>query len=98
MEIALAALAIITLAVSARWTWWRRKTPGLEVLCYHKIGTPPPGSRLRELWVSPEKFRAQLKFLLERGYKTLLFSDLLKAYRDNVPLPEKSVQIGRAHV
>ncbi|HNW45278.1 MAG TPA: polysaccharide deacetylase family protein [Elusimicrobiales bacterium] len=93
MAIAIAALAIIILGLSARWTWWRPKTGGLEVLCYHKIGTPPPGSKLRELWVSPEKFRAQVKFLVDNGYKTLLFSDLLKAYKENAPLPERSVLI-----
>ena len=93
MEISLAALALIILALSARWTWWRTRTAGLKVLCYHKIGTPPPGSKLRELWVSPAKFRSQVQYLIGKGYKTLLFSDLLKAYRENTPLPEKSVVI-----
>ena len=44
--------------VSARWAWWRRTTPGLRVLVYHKIGTPPAGSKLKDLWVTPEKFRS----------------------------------------
>ena len=63
------------------------------MLCYHKIGTPPPGSKLRELWVSPAKFRAQVKYLMDKGYKTLLFSDLLEAYRGGSPLPERAVLI-----
>ena len=93
MAIILAAAAIIILAASARWAWWRRRTAGLEVLCYHKIGTPPPGSKLKELWVSPEKFRAQVKYLLGKGYQTLLFSDLLKIRRGETPLPAKAVLI-----
>ncbi|OGS13031.1 MAG: hypothetical protein A2234_00035 [Elusimicrobia bacterium RIFOXYA2_FULL_58_8] len=93
MEIILTVPTLLILALSARWTWWRPKTGGLKVLCYHKIGTPPPGSKLRDLWVSPKKFRSQVKFLMDKGYKTLLFSDLLQAYRENTPLPEKSVLI-----
>ena len=88
-----ATLLIAALAISARWAWWRSEMPGLAVLCYHKIGTPPAGSRLRDLWVSPEKFRSQVKFMLDRGYTTLFFSDLLKAYKNNSPLPEKCVLI-----
>ena len=84
---------LLAAALSARWTWWRKKIPGLAVLCYHKIGTPPPGSRLKELWVSPEKFRRQVKYLLDNGYKTLLFSDLLKACNGEASLPEKAVLI-----
>jgi peptidoglycan/xylan/chitin deacetylase (PgdA/CDA1 family) len=93
LEASLGAAALAGLAVSARWTWWRPVVPGLEVLCYHKIGVPPAGSQLGDLWVSPEKFRAQVKWLLDRGYKTLLFSDLCRLHRDNAPLPEKSVLI-----
>ena len=78
---------------NARWAWWRKKTPGLAVLCYHKIGTPPAGSKLKELWVSPEKFRRQVKYLLDNGYKTLLFSELLKAWKGGTGLPEKAVLI-----
>jgi len=90
----LAALLILTaLALCARWTWWRKEIPGLRVLCYHKIGRPPAGSQLEDLWVSPRKFRVQVQYLLDHGYTTLLFSDLLKAFRENSPLPEKCVLI-----
>ena len=37
---------------SARWTWWRGAACGLPVLVYHKIGTPPAGSKLKDLWVT----------------------------------------------
>lgn len=93
MTIFLGAAFFAALAVSARWTWWRPSIPGLEVLCYHKIGTPPPGSQLKDLWVSPEKFRAQVKWLLDRGYRTLTFSELAQLHKENAPLPEKAVLI-----
>lgn len=93
MYIILSVLVLAALAVSARWTWWRPAAPGLRVLCYHKIGSPPPGSRLKELWVSPEKFRAQVKYLLDHGYTTILFSDLLRAHKGETALPERAVLI-----
>lgn len=90
---AIAAAALLALAMSARWTWWRLKAPGMKVLCYHKVGVPPEGSKLRDLWVSPEDFRAQVKYLLDNGYRTLLFSDLKKLHDEKAPLPEKTVLI-----
>ena len=80
-------------AASARWTWWRRAVRGLPVLVYHKIGVPPAGSRLKDLWVSPENFRAQVAWLLAHGYTTVLFSDVMKAHRHNKHLPAKAVLI-----
>lgn len=93
MTVMIAVLVLVALAVSARWTWWRPKAPGLRVLCYHKIGDPPKGSRLKDLWVSTAKFRSQVKYLLDHGYTTILFSDLQKAYKGEAPLPEKAVLI-----
>ncbi len=88
-----AVIAAAALAASARWAWWRPSVPGLCVLCYHKIGTPPAGSKLKELWVSPAKFRAQVKYMLDNGYKTLTFSELKKYYDEGQNPPEKSVLI-----
>jgi len=79
MNTAYALLALPAAALYAfRWTWWKKDLPGLPALCYHKIGTPPRGSRLKELWVSPEKFAKQLDWLNKKGYRTLLFSELLQ--------------------
>ncbi|OIO01154.1 MAG: hypothetical protein COX65_06860 [Elusimicrobia bacterium CG_4_10_14_0_2_um_filter_56_8] len=94
LTISIAAILLLAgFAVSARWTWWRQSKPGLKVLCYHKIGVPPRGSKLAELWVSPGKFRSQVKYLLDNGYSTLLFSDLKKLLESGSPLPEKAVLI-----
>jgi peptidoglycan/xylan/chitin deacetylase (PgdA/CDA1 family) len=94
MTILVISVLFLTAAyLNARWVWWRKKTTGIAVLCYHKIGTPPPGSKLKELWVSPEKFRRQVEYLLNNGYKTLLFSELREAWKDGRALPEKTVLI-----
>jgi peptidoglycan/xylan/chitin deacetylase (PgdA/CDA1 family) len=78
---------------SARWTWWRGPVPGLPVLAYQKVGEPPAASTLKSTWVAPDKFRAQISWLLARGYTTLLFSDLVKARSGGKKLPEKAVLI-----
>ena len=90
----LSGVAIFGAALaSVRWTWWRVPKPGLPVLVYHKIGTPPAGSKLKHLWVSPERFRSQISWLLAHGYSTVLFSDLLNAQKGAKPLPEKAALI-----
>lgn len=79
---------------SARWNWWRAAVSGgLPVLMYHKIGVPPPGSRLAKLWVSPEAFARQLGYLKARGYTTINPSHWRDAERGLKPLPEKPVLI-----
>lgn len=88
-----AVLILVVFSLSVRWAWWRWRKPGLCVLCYHKIGSPPVGSKLKDLWVSPERFRAQIKYLLDHGYTTLFFSDLKKAFDSGSRLPGKSVLI-----
>lgn len=79
---------------SARWNWWRPVvTGGLPVLMYHKIGDAPPGSDFKKLWVSEDKFRAQLAWLKDRGYESVTFSDWRDAEKGVKPLPEKPVLI-----
>ena len=91
---AVALGAAAAAGASARWNWWRPVvTGGLPVLMYHKIGTPPPGSELKKLWVSPEKFRAQLGWLRDHGYETATFSGWRDAEKGIKPLPEKPVLI-----
>jgi peptidoglycan/xylan/chitin deacetylase (PgdA/CDA1 family) len=41
---------------------------GLPVLNYHKLGTPPPGTRDPFLYVRPAEFDAQLAALRQLGY------------------------------
>jgi len=91
VEIFGAATALVFLGVSARWTWWRRSTPGLPILMYHKVGTPPVGSRLRKLWVSTDRFREQMGWLKRHGYHPLTLRQAISYQDSKEPLPEKSV-------
>lgn len=75
--------------LSARWNWWRLPCGGLPVLMYHKIGSSPRGSRLKNLWVTESECRWQLAYLKERGYTPIFFSQLLAAARGDAGLPEK---------
>ncbi|HRY30096.1 MAG TPA: polysaccharide deacetylase family protein [Elusimicrobiota bacterium] len=70
------AAALSALGVSARWNWWRPAAEGLPVLMYHKVGDPPPGSRLKKLWVSVAKFRRQMEYLKTHGYQPATFAEL----------------------
>jgi peptidoglycan/xylan/chitin deacetylase (PgdA/CDA1 family) len=79
---------------SARWNWWRPVVAGgMPALMYHKIGDPPPSSTLKKLWVSADKFRAQLAWLRDHDYTPVTFSDWRDAEKGITPLPEKPVLI-----
>ncbi len=82
MSISFVLLASVFL-YSMRWTWWFKNVKGLKVLVYHKIGYPPKGSKLKELWVTPENFEKQISYLVKKGYKLIGFSDLKKIYENS---------------
>jgi peptidoglycan/xylan/chitin deacetylase (PgdA/CDA1 family) len=87
-------LAGAAAGASARWNWWRPTVSGgMPTLMYHKIGAPPPGSKLAKLWVSTEDFRRQLEYLRGRGYAAITFSDWRAAETGAKPLPAKPVLI-----
>lgn len=85
--------ALAPAAYSLRWTWWTKDVPGLPVLVYHKIGVPPKGSKLKDLWVSPEKFDKQIKWLTANGYRTLFFSELAEIHKKGLSLKGNEVLI-----
>ena len=90
---ALGAAAATAAGISARWNWWRPAAEGLPVLMYHKVGDPPPGSRLRPLWVSTEEFEWQMRYLLRRGFAPMLFSELAACEDGRAALPRKPVLV-----
>ncbi|MBI1871700.1 MAG: polysaccharide deacetylase family protein [Chlamydiae bacterium] len=67
----------------------RNRVLEVPILMYHKIG--------REVndkwWVDPEDFEAQIRFLSEKGYKSILPSDLSAHEKWGKPLPSKPVII-----
>lgn len=93
MNLVIAAVVVIVLALSARWNWWRPSKPGITILMYHKIGEPPPGSKLKKLWVSSDMFRQQMTYLQKNGYTPILFKDIYACWDKQTPLPKKPVLI-----
>lgn len=81
------------LGASARWNWWRRPSDGLPILMYHKIGIPPAGSQLKKLWVSPEQFRRQMKWLKDRGWTSVTLREAADHADRATPLPARSVVV-----
>jgi peptidoglycan/xylan/chitin deacetylase (PgdA/CDA1 family) len=60
---------------------------------YHHISEPPPGSDFMQydLSVSPQNFRAQLRYLQENGYESITLNDLALYLTVGQPLPPKPV-------
>ena len=46
-------------------------TAPIPILMYHNLGTPPPGARLRSLYVRPQAFFRQMRLLRLLGYQGL---------------------------
>jgi peptidoglycan/xylan/chitin deacetylase (PgdA/CDA1 family) len=61
---------------------------GIPILMYHELGDAP-----NELYVSPGQFIAQMDYLVEHGYTTISFEDLLAHWADGAPLPKNPVLI-----
>jgi arylsulfatase A-like enzyme/peptidoglycan/xylan/chitin deacetylase (PgdA/CDA1 family) len=51
----------------------------VPVLMYHRIAPAPPHTRLPQLWVSPRLFRAQMRLLAARGWRTITAAELARA-------------------
>lgn len=51
---------------------------GTPVLMYHKIATPPPGVRLKGLYVRPERFERQMAELRDAGFASCHPGDSIK--------------------
>ena len=51
----------------------------VPVLMYHRIAPAPRDARLPQLWVPPRLFRAQLRRLAERGWRTITAEELARA-------------------
>jgi len=76
----LCAIIILVLLISLRVL--RKPKQSLVILGYTNIGAPPANSRQKHLWVSREKFKKQLAFLVKKEFKFISARDLLK---NNIP-------------
>ncbi|HIQ05618.1 MAG TPA: hypothetical protein EYH31_07970 [Anaerolineae bacterium] len=72
---------------------YARRTPGVRILTYHRVGKDPyPGRPLRDLYVSPVAFERQIAFLRCR-YELLALSELRRRMREGHPLPANGVVV-----
>jgi len=65
----------------------------IPVLFYHKIGYPPPEAKLVNLYVTPENFYKQLKYLKLRGFRTINCETYFKIRRNLMNPPYKPILI-----
>ena len=80
IAIALIALLLVALYLSAHYNWWRPtvddKYP--RVLMYHSISTSV-GDISADLVVNPQDFDAQLQYLSNNGYRFYTITELLES-------------------
>lgn len=63
----------------------------LPILMYH--GIRKCNSAQNKYVISPDEFEADLKYLKENGYETIVVADLLEYFDKGTPLPEKPIMI-----
>lgn len=63
----------------------------LPVLMYHSVLKNP--SAAGKYVISPDTFEADMKYLKDNGYTSLLSGDVISFVKEGVPLPEKSIMI-----
>lgn len=86
---ALAAAALATIWLTMEYSVLIPPKKGLPVLMYHKVSPSEPDG----LNVTPAQFESHLRYLKQQKYQTLSFSTLLKLYRNQEPLPPRSLII-----
>jgi len=81
--IAVIALLLVSLYVSAHYNWWRPRvdTSCPRVLMYHSINESAEGIS-PDLVVHPETFEKQLQYLKQQGYQFRTITELLDTQPD----------------
>jgi peptidoglycan/xylan/chitin deacetylase (PgdA/CDA1 family) len=60
---------------------------------YHVIANPPSTAQLPELFVDPDTFEAQMKWLSRQGYSAVSMNQVYRAWFQDGKLPEKPVAL-----
>lgn len=63
----------------------------LPILCYHHVGVPREAEGHRRLWISRERFAAQMAYLSQAGYRCVTLRDALAYLRDGREAPPRTV-------
>ena len=65
----------------------------VPVLMYHVISAPPPTASQPELFVTADDFKAQIDWLVERGYVGVTLDQVFSSWSGAGGLPEKPIVI-----
>jgi peptidoglycan/xylan/chitin deacetylase (PgdA/CDA1 family) len=63
------------------------------ILCYHHVAKTTGDNPMKKYYVDPPVFRAQMKFLKDRGFNVTSLSDILEAFSSKKGMPPKTVAI-----
>jgi peptidoglycan/xylan/chitin deacetylase (PgdA/CDA1 family) len=75
----------------------------VPILMYHVLADPDGSAPNHELYVSPDDFRAQVRWLHARGYRAITLRTLQRHWDEGTPLPRRAVVLSfddgfRSHV
>ncbi len=90
---AAAGVLLLSLGLSARFTFWRPDLDGVPVLMYHYLTDDISGTGLKKLRVRPSAFVRQMDYLHRRGYSTIGFRDYYEHRTEGRALPERPIII-----
>ncbi len=63
----------------------------IPILAYHVVTAAPPGARFPQLWVSRQRFAAEMAALRQAGYHAVTLAVAVNAWRRGGPLPRRPV-------
>ena len=92
--VALLAAAIFSLTASsvAAWPLFPERPPAtaeVPIIMYHLVTKNP--KYIGKYGISPDDLEADLRFLKENGYNTILMDDLIRFVEKKRPLPDKPI-------
>ena len=70
-----------------------RLGPHLPILLYHHIGSPTPHTERERLTICPSTFEKHLRWLKNRGYRSITAAQWLAWYHKDGAIPEKPILI-----
>jgi peptidoglycan/xylan/chitin deacetylase (PgdA/CDA1 family) len=68
-------------------------TDGFGILMYHRICPAIPGISAPTWNVTPDRFREQLEYLIDRGYEPWRLTDLVEHSANNLPIPRRAFAV-----
>jgi peptidoglycan/xylan/chitin deacetylase (PgdA/CDA1 family) len=69
-----------------------RHPHGVPILMYHVIQAPPPGVAFPQLYVEPEVFAAQMRWLADHHYHVVTLQEVYDAWH-GAPLPSRPIVV-----